>query len=180
MSDLSEFDMCASLETAILDYFDGTLNEPERRRVEMHVASCAACHAFWRAQKEVDALLSEGLRQPALASDFTQQMIERAKAVARTRAVVGLETEVDEALAGFRKILLHRAVLSLLDGLGVLTVAAIAIMFCYELLTHSALFSGLSSQQVSFYGATAVGLVALLGGVCYAFKERIRTVLDRE
>jgi len=50
---------CEDVNSFLVEYFDGTLDERTRRRFERHVASCAQCRAFLDQYKTTIELVRE-------------------------------------------------------------------------------------------------------------------------
>jgi len=65
---------CSRMENRILPYVDGRLKEGERREVEKHLATCAACRLRVNEFRAVNVLLDEmPLIEPSAAFDIRMQ-----------------------------------------------------------------------------------------------------------
>lgn len=73
--------LCEAIENKIPAYQESQLPPAERAAVEDHLAHCAACRLFAQQFQQLDAVLSAGIKIPALSSDFDRQLNERIKAL---------------------------------------------------------------------------------------------------
>jgi anti-sigma factor RsiW len=71
---------CRDVVNLILAYLEGTLDPPERRAFEMHIADCANCWRFLHTYRETVAL-GQQLRE----EEIPQDVHERLKAFLRSR-----------------------------------------------------------------------------------------------
>lgn len=72
---------CFSCETLLDEYVDAGLEPARAAAVTVHLRDCTACEALHRRLRIVDALLTTA-RTPALAADFTFDVMQRVRAMA--------------------------------------------------------------------------------------------------
>ncbi|MCI0535727.1 MAG: zf-HC2 domain-containing protein [Verrucomicrobiales bacterium] len=171
---------CTEFEDAILECFEEMLSETERQKVEIHVAGCAGCRAFWNEQKRLDAVLATTFRHSALPQDFKQGILERVQAVdwaAPMLATAGV-SGIDAALAQLRRDSREQTFWSALDWVCYATLASLAVACGYEMLSRSGLLARLSTEQLSLYLGTVLGVAAIAGGMWIGCRGQIRLLLD--
>jgi anti-sigma factor RsiW len=65
---------CIDEVELITDYLEGALPEPERRRLEAHIAACPGCTEYLEQMKTVAGSL-EGLREETIPPDLRDPLI---------------------------------------------------------------------------------------------------------
>jgi hypothetical protein len=125
---------CREYEERILEMHEGGLSLEARRAVEAHVALCTECRRFAEGIEAVDASLAEAGRAVAVSPDFKTRLMERidlepcvlsAEAVAARRR--DLQVEFDTAVAGLLRAAWRRNVPLLLEVVGFVSMAFIAV-----------------------------------------------------
>ncbi len=68
---------CEEFENKILDYQENQLSPAQRQEAENHLSGCADCRICVRLFKQLDAVLSDGVKVPTLSADFDRRLRER-------------------------------------------------------------------------------------------------------
>ena len=125
---------CPEYEDRILEMQEGTLPIADRRGVEEHMATCAACRGFSQRLDELDAVMTTVSRMPGLSPEFKTRLLRRIDLEAP-----GLSTEAIEArkrelalefaatMAGLQRRVWRARLPLLLDVLGLIAMALIAV-----------------------------------------------------
>jgi anti-sigma factor RsiW len=143
---------CSYFEERILEHFDAALTTEGQREVEAHLAECAECRRFFRAQQELDAALGERFCAPALPPQFQQRVLSRIEHLPPPARVSPLPEILDFV------------------GCAGLAVAALcAVRYLPEFSLPESLPPGLS-----VYASWAVGAVAGIAGFSTALRELSR------
>ncbi len=162
---------CESFEHEIADLVDGLLNEVDARRIQLHVASCAACHAWHDEYAALDRELHVTLPAPELSADFDAQLRARIRTLAvngRAERKAAADAEHDAVLAGLRRDSQRRALLGALGGgIGVVTLA----LFAHSLVQHAPVLQSVLGGPDRVLVAVAVSAAAVAGALGWTFSR---------
>ncbi len=162
---------CESFEHEIADLVDGLLNEVDARRVQLHIAACAACHAWHDEYVALDRELHVALPAPALGAEFDAQLRARIRTLAvngRAERQAAAAAEHDEMLAGLRRDSRRRALLgSLGGGVGVVTLA----LFAQALVQHAPMLQAVLGGPDRVLVAVVVSAAAVAGALGWTFSR---------
>jgi hypothetical protein len=172
---------CREYEERILEMHEGGLSLEDRRTVEAHLAVCSACRRFADCLEAMDASLAEAGRAVVVSPDFKTRLMKRidvepcglsAEAVAARRR--DLEAQLDAAMAGLLRAAWRRHVPLLLEVVGFISVAFIAVKVAGSTLDGMPLLEAiddLAVRSTSGYltwvwaaAAVATGLTVAYGG----------------
>lgn len=68
---------CRAAQELILEAFIEPVSTAEQRSIEVHIAGCAACWSFARAQQELETQLQHSIRTPQLSATFRGVLFQR-------------------------------------------------------------------------------------------------------
>jgi anti-sigma factor RsiW len=174
---------CEVFEIRILEYVENTLPLVERAAIENHLADCAACQAFARDLRQIDAALTSGIKVPGMSAEFNRRLWQRIQTgmprlsdAQRRERKQELQTEFEAGRSRLRKRMFEFD--SLLDFLTYAALGGLAGWIAVELAPPLAVaLTGLVSQsfsQTMLVSGIAGGL-GLFFGLSIVFRQRCAT-----
>ena len=173
---------CPEYEARILELQDGILPADDRRVVEDHMAVCKACLRFAEGLKQLDSELAAVCRAASLSPQFKARLMQRidqevtpmsAKALAARKDE--LESEFQATMANLMQTVWRTNLPSLLDALGLATVAVIAVFVVRSVLGQMPSLEAVCALMTKgTYGPAALALASagLAAGVVLTVGRR--------
>lgn len=160
---------CPEFEDRILDYFDSTLSEMEKGRVETHIAECRPCAAFWKEQKDLDSVLSATFLPPRLRPDFKETVLRQI--AAETPSLPAEQVLADDRQnQGLRR----RTAFAVLDIVGFLAVGVVVGLVGQELARRIPVSTLNLPKDVSLYAAWGSAALCLVFTSWFGLKREFR------
>ncbi len=150
MPDLNESWMpmpCAEYEERVLDLLHRQLAEPERSRVEAHLAACPACRQVAADLAALDAALAAEFTRQTLPPSFKSDLLHRIDLetasvapglVAQRKQTI--ELEFQQQSADLLRHVVRERWNSILDGFGILGLSLVAAVVLQQVARHSSDF----------------------------------------
>lgn len=173
---------CREYEDRIMEMHEGGLSVEDRLAAEAHVAGCAACGRFADDIEALEAVLAQASQGSTPSPDFKTRLMERVdlepcglsrEAIAARKR--DLEAEFETAMAGLSRVVWRKNLPLLLEVMGLLSVAFVAVKVAGSTLDGLPLLEAiddLAVKSTSGYLTWVWAAAAVATGLTVAYGRR--------
>lgn len=151
---------CSNFETAIMEYVENQLPEPQRTEVALHLSECTECRQFAQELQDLDLAFSREIKVPKLSAGFESRLAKRIQtervAMSQAERAERKQQIEKEFRAGMQDLKRSIWALLFLDGIGLMVVGGVL----------GWLFWNFSKNVAATNQAQSTQLLAITAGAC--------------